>query len=100
MPYFNAVDGSGFFIPCGGFQCIAYDQRGFARSDCPKSRYGAQDYMALQNAIAEAKTRAMQASHSSGNPMADFNRAREHEMNAWNSNHPANPWHSGSDKPN
>jgi hypothetical protein len=56
--------------------------------------------MALQNAIAEAKIRAMEASHSSSNPMADFNRAREHELHAWNSNHPANPWHSGSDKPN
>jgi tetratricopeptide (TPR) repeat protein len=61
---------------------------------------GAQDYMALQNAIAEAKRRAMEASHSSGNPMADFNRARDREMKAWNANHPARPWLSGSDKPN
>jgi tetratricopeptide (TPR) repeat protein len=61
---------------------------------------GAQDYMALQNAIAEAKIRAMEASRSSSNPMADFNRARGKEMSAWNANHPANPWRSGSDKPN
>jgi non-heme chloroperoxidase len=68
MPYFHAVDGSRLFysvwgsgwpivfihggnsgadfwefqIPTlmeRGFQCIVYDQRGFAKSDCPKTGY-------------------------------------------------------------
>jgi tetratricopeptide (TPR) repeat protein len=61
---------------------------------------GRQNYIALRNAIAEAERRAREAaSHSSGNPMADFNRARDREMATWNSNHPSNPWRSGSDKP-
>jgi tetratricopeptide (TPR) repeat protein len=61
---------------------------------------GGQNYMTLKNAIAEAERRAREAaSHSSGNPMADFNRARDREMATWNSNHPSNPWRSGSDKP-
>ncbi len=61
---------------------------------------GAQDYMALQAAIADAQRRATEASRLSSNPMADFNRAREKEMRSWNTLHPANPWRSGSDKPN
>jgi tetratricopeptide (TPR) repeat protein len=61
---------------------------------------GGQNYNALRNAIAQAESRARAASQSNQNPMATFNRVREGEMRSWNSNHPANLWLSGSDKPN
>jgi tetratricopeptide (TPR) repeat protein len=61
---------------------------------------GSQNYNVLTNAIAQAESRARAASQSNRNTMAVFNSVREGEMRSWNSNHPANLWLSGSDKPN
>ena len=66
--------------------------RDFRRGQQLGNPLGGQNYIALKNAIAEAERRGSEASsHSSGNPMADFNRVRDREMATWNSNHPSNP---------
>jgi tetratricopeptide (TPR) repeat protein len=63
---------------------LQYYKKGMELGD----KLGNQNYVALQNAIADAERRAKQASASGGNSIGIYNAVRDKNMRKWDSDHP------------